>query len=204
MFEQTIHEGAFSRTDLMQVAASVLSRDIDPGYALKSLGFECGKLTILSGPFYTDTCRFLSGLIPVVIGGNYDRDANQILYFSRRRLPGEAIRDMLRFEFSRLSAENTQPDIDNMARAIELIEALGIAYYTSYPTITEVCRAVEMQASGTTRQLVVVEGLEYFDLDGEKLDIDFHDRLQQLEQLARNIELPVVVTCLFRTQGFAR
>lgn len=188
------HRGPFSKKQLIEAAARLLSQSSHSDDPLEPTYLEKGKLTLITAPSNAVRSRFIVGLIDGVMDSGRAQKTPGILYFNRRWTDQEAAKALIQQAANRMLGGDLTDYKDVLILAIEHIERSGLVYDNTARTINEICRRVSGQA--LPPKLVVVDGLEHFNPEtGEgNPDTTLPEMLNQLKGLAKETRRPIIVS----------
>lgn len=197
MLEPPAHSGAFRRPEILRVAARLLRKTPQSGFAAECVYLMPGKLTVLCGPSNTERSRFALGLVSGLMESTRNKPPGPVRCFNRRWLSIEAIRMLLQHETSRQLQQCACNHEEAMIQAIEHIQYSGLEYDTQCKTVAAICAEVQTRQASQPAQLVLVDGLEHYHTVSAVKPHPFNlsKQLVQLKGLAKKNAFPVLATC---------
>ena len=187
-----IHSGKITDRDYLIAGAQLLSKS--PASQNHAQLLRPGHLTALTGSSLYRRKNYVAGLTHL-----HPRSSTQpIFWFTRYWTLPEIVKSLLIFQIGLHGRSVAESEQEHIARAIQVVQELGVHFETTHRSISEVGGFIDRQLANQSPRLVIVDGIEHFRASPQahRSTEAIPAAIELLKDAAKRYEFALLVTCL--------
>ena len=160
-----------------------------------------GHLTGLTGSHLHRRKNYAAGLASLYPCSS----TRPIFWFTRYWTLPEILKSLLTFQIGLNGRSVAESEQEHIARAIQVVQELGVHFETTHRSISEVGGFIDRQLANQSPRLVIVDGIEHFRASPQayRSTEAIPAAIELLKDAAKRYEFALLITCLPPTSDWS-